>query len=35
VKDHCKRTGKRCIFVDNPSVSSLVRGLQEATAGKI
>ncbi len=34
VKDHCKRTGKRCIFVDNPSVSSLVRGLQEATAGK-
>ncbi|MFN3790874.1 DUF2325 domain-containing protein [Massilia sp.] len=31
VKDHCKRTGKRCIFVDNPSVSSLVRGLQEAS----
>lgn len=30
VKDHCKRTGKRCIFIDNPSVSSLVRGLQEA-----
>lgn len=30
VKDHCKRTGKRCVFVDNPSVSSLVRGLQEA-----
>lgn len=30
VKDYCKRTGKRCIFVDNPSVSSLVRGLQEA-----
>ena len=29
VKDHCKRTGKRCIFIDNPSVSSLVRGLQE------
>ncbi|WP_288380516.1 DUF2325 domain-containing protein [uncultured Massilia sp.] len=28
VKDHCKRTGKRCIFIDNPSVSSLVRGLQ-------
>jgi len=34
VKDHCKRTGKRCIFIDNPSVSSLVRGLQEvATEG--
>ncbi len=32
VKDHCKRTGKRCIFIDNPSVSSLVRGLQEAAA---
>lgn len=30
VKDHCKRHGKRCVFVDNPSVSSLVRGLQEA-----
>ncbi|MGH8855128.1 MAG: DUF2325 domain-containing protein [Telluria sp.] len=29
VKDHCKRTGKRCVFIDNPSVSSLVRGLQE------
>ncbi|MGF6275000.1 hypothetical protein ABIB38_003397 [Massilia sp. UYP11] len=30
VKDHCKRHGKRCVFVDNPSASSLVRGLQEA-----
>ena len=30
VKDHCKRHGKRCVFVDNPSMSSLVRGLQEA-----
>lgn len=29
VKDHCKRTGKRCLFVDNPSVSSLARTLQE------
>ncbi|SFC34441.1 DUF2325 domain-containing protein [Massilia yuzhufengensis] len=29
VKDHCKRTGKQCVFIDNPSVSSLVRGLQE------
>ena len=25
VKDHCKRTGTRCIFVDNPSPSSLFR----------
>lgn len=30
VKDYCKRTGKRCVFVDNPSVSSLARGLEEA-----
>jgi hypothetical protein len=29
VKDHCKRTGKRCVFVDNPSVSGLARTLQE------
>jgi hypothetical protein len=28
VKDHCKRTGKRCVFIDNPSISSLARGLQ-------
>jgi hypothetical protein len=34
VKDHCKRHGKRCIFVDNPSVSSLVRGLQEAAVDR-
>lgn len=27
VKDHCRRTGKRCVFVDNPSVSSLSRSL--------
>jgi hypothetical protein len=29
VKDFCKRTGKRCVFVENPSVSSLARGLQK------
>ena len=23
VKDHCKRTGKRCVFVENPSPASL------------
>ena len=28
VKDFCKRTGKRCVFVENPSASSLVRRLQ-------
>jgi hypothetical protein len=34
VKDQCKRTGKRCVFIDNPSVSSLTRGLQEANAAQ-
>lgn len=35
VKDHCKRTGKRCVFVDKPSASSLarcLRGLDETDA---
>ena len=32
VKDFCKRTGKRCVFVDNPSASSLVRSLEQCTA---
>ncbi|WP_284619549.1 DUF2325 domain-containing protein [Aquabacterium humicola] len=27
VKDHCKRTGKRCVFVSNPSSSALERSL--------
>ena len=27
VKDHCKRTGKRCVFVETPSASSLRRAL--------
>ena len=27
VKDHCKRFGKRCVFVETPSPSSLVRAL--------
>lgn len=29
VKDHCKRTGKRCVFVDNPSRSGLQRALRQ------
>lgn len=29
VKDFCKRTGKRCIFVENPSTSSFARGLAQ------
>jgi hypothetical protein len=28
VKDHCKRTGKRCVFVEKPSVSSMARCLK-------
>ncbi|GAB2901799.1 hypothetical protein GCM10027046_33540 [Uliginosibacterium flavum] len=28
VKDHCKRTGKRCAFVQTPSAAGLARGLQ-------
>ncbi|WP_235943688.1 DUF2325 domain-containing protein [Uliginosibacterium aquaticum] len=28
VKDHCKRTGKRCAFVENPSAAGLARGLR-------
>jgi hypothetical protein len=27
VKEHCKRTGKRCVFVDKPSRSGLLRAL--------
>jgi hypothetical protein len=27
VKDHCKRTGKRCVFVQTPSRAGLVRAL--------
>lgn len=29
VKDFCKRTGKRCVFIENPSVTSLARGLEQ------
>ena len=34
VKDFCKRTGKRCVFVENPSTSSLERGLDQAFAAQ-
>jgi Uncharacterized protein conserved in bacteria (DUF2325) len=30
VKDHCKRTGKRCVFVENPSASALSTKLASA-----
>jgi ketosteroid isomerase-like protein len=29
VKNHCKRTGKRCVFVDTPSKAALERALGE------
>ncbi|SHH04939.1 DUF2325 domain-containing protein [Massilia sp. CF038] len=29
VKEHCKRTGKRCVFVENPSSTSYSRGLRQ------
>lgn len=32
VKDHCKRTGKRCVFVDTPSKAALMRALAEVPA---
>lgn len=31
VKDFCKRHGKQCVFVENPSSSSLSRSLQQIT----
>lgn len=33
VKDFCKRTGKRCVFVENPSAASLARGLAQMSSG--
>ncbi len=32
VKEHCKRTGKRCVFVETPSTTGLRRALAEALA---
>jgi hypothetical protein len=32
VKDFCKRTGKRCVFVENPSAASLARGLEQVSS---
>lgn len=33
VKDHCKRTGKRCVFVETPSAASLQRALADIGSG--
>ena len=35
VKDQCKRTGKQCIYVENPSPSSLARSLWQALAAEV
>jgi hypothetical protein len=35
VKDFCKRTGKQCVFVENPSVSSLTRGLEQLVSAEL
>ena len=32
VKDHCKRHGKRCVFVESPGSASLKRALAELQA---
>jgi len=34
VKDHCKRSGKRCVFVEKPSASSLERSLRGLGEGE-
>lgn len=33
VKDHCRRTGKRCIFVETPGATSLQRALTDIGSG--
>ena len=35
VKSHCKRTGKRCVFVENPSATSLQRALDALPATEV
>lgn len=32
VKDHCKRHGKPCVFLENPSATSMARSLEALTA---
>lgn len=32
VKEHCKRTGKRCVFVESPGAGALQRALHQALA---
>lgn len=35
VKDHCKRTGKRCVYLDQPSAASFARSLAALPAEDI
>lgn len=35
VKEHCKRTGKVCIYLDRPSAASFAQGLAQATAPRV
>jgi len=35
VKDHCKRTGKRCVFVENPSRAGLQRALNALVPSRV
>jgi Uncharacterized protein conserved in bacteria (DUF2325) len=32
VKNHCKRTGKDCVYLDNPSAHSLAKGLSQVVS---
>lgn len=34
VKDHCKRHGKKCVYVESPSASSMRRALGSLSAGE-
>lgn len=34
VKDHCKRTGKRCVYLDRPSAAGFARGLAQAVGAE-
>jgi len=35
VKDHCKRTGKRCVFVETPSSAGIKRALIELAPARV
>ena len=35
LKDHCKRTGKPCVYLKGAGVSSFVRGISEVAEGAV